>query len=184
MKTAHKKLGNFFKKSRLREPENFIPFIATLALMIAASVASVVFWHKDFFTFLLGVDLISFALLALALMTVVGIAGMKALVEISAGLSLIVFLAESYCGQGIVRTANSDLALKLLIAIALVYLVFNFFRVFIQGITGYFDTLTEEKHRILLKWVSTIFFLCIVGVFLGTLYEVMRPIILGLCIYQ
>lgn len=79
---------------------------------------------------------------------------------------------------------SGDNALRSLIGIGLLYIVYEFFRTLLKYLIGYKKELEKDKENSLaIKWFTAILFLSFITYFTWTIYEVMNPIILNLCIY-
>lgn len=111
-----------------------------------------------------------------------GILVVKALIHVSVGLTLIIFLSQSYCSS-LLRNDASDDALKALIVLGLFYVTFEFFRLIIGSLMNYKkkSNFSFSKRGAV---VTTIFFLVFLIYFVFAIYLVMNPIIGDLCVYR
>jgi len=116
------------------------------------------------------------------IMFIAGFAVMKALFFVAAELSLLVFLAQSYCGVKF-RPAGSDEALKSLLIIGLVYIFYSFLRSLLDICKKNYQSVKDEKWSSQ-KIFSVALFLFFAGVFVWQIYLVINPIIVNLCVYK
>jgi hypothetical protein len=106
---------------------------------------------------------------------------MKSLFWVGASLSLMIYLAESYCSlPSNARTGND--ALKTLIAIGLIYITVDFFRTLYKEFTTRSKTLKEIDGQT--PWFLVVPFAVFTGLLVWQIYQVMDPIVLNLCIYK
>jgi len=160
--------------------ENLIPLVFAITVTAIAVIDS-----KYFDYHLLGVMWIIIAILlsilVLIIMIIAGFTIMKSLFRISAGLSLIIFLAQSYCAGPVTSTGN--IALMSLISIAFIYMLFDFFNTLYKAVTENFQKLKTQKGSFE-KALFVLLFALFAYFFLWAIYEVISPIILNLCIYK
>jgi len=119
---------------------------------------------------------------ALALMA--GFAVIQALFLVAAELSLLIFLAQSFCAvPASARAAANDEALKILLAVGLIYILVSFSR-------SLYELLKDRYKKIENRgWsVRTILFLvafvAFTLIFVWEIYLVVWPIVAGLCVYR
>ena len=160
--------------------ENIIPIIISVGITVIAIADS-----KYFDSHLLGVMwifiAIAFSILLLLIMIMAGFRVVKSLFRISAGLSLLIFLAQSYCA--VPRTSAGDNALMGLLGIGFLYMLFDFFRSLYKAVAKDFkkiDGRIWSFDNILIILLFTLF-ACF---FVWSIYQVISPIILNLCIYK
>lgn len=176
------KYNKIIEKFNLKNKANIIPFLFTLAFLTLVIVDKY-FFHNHALNIVLTIDFILMALFTLLLMFIIGFAVMKALVHISAGLSLIIFLAQSYCSVPN-HPISGDSALKFLLMFGFIYLIFAFFQIFYKGISEYFEPFTKIKKEYIWKVLLVLVFVAIIFLFLWTIYQVVSPIVLNLCVYK
>jgi len=170
--------------SNIRKRPDYTILLITGVIM-ALFVGDKLFLHDYFHlqNIIFGFDLIFIFLFILLTILIVGFAVMKALVHVSAGLSLIIFLGQSYCSVP-KQTENGDTALKFLIVIGLIYLIVDFIKIFYKGISEYDEIFTKIKREYFWKTILALFFLFIIFLFLWAIYQAINPIISSLCIYS
>ena len=160
-----------------------------IAASLAVGIMAVIlidssFFHNRILDALLIFDAIvlGFTLLAIAILASFAIMG--SLLEIAAGLSLLIFLAQSYCAVP-TYTPRGDDALKSLVSLGLLYIAFYFFRSLYKSLRGYLQKLQEEdKERSWEKTTTIVLYIVFIFLFVGDIYSVMNPIVNGLCVYH
>jgi hypothetical protein len=129
--------------------------------------------------------LINFVLLAILLsviMIIAGFAVLKALFFVAAELSLLIFLAQSYCAIPSRLDAGNQ-ALKSLLAIGLLYIAVSFCRSLYKGLKKHYKSIKNERWS-KEKTTAVSAFLIFTGLFIWQIYLVVNPIILNLCVYK
>lgn len=112
-----------------------------------------------------------------------GFSVMRTLVKVSVGLTLIVFIGQSYCDSGM-TTATSNEALGSLMGIGILYVIYEFFHTLFKTLVQYKNKVdTNDNDSKGSKWFVIILFLFFITYFTWAIYEVMTPIILSICIY-
>jgi len=112
-----------------------------------------------------------------------GLIIVKSLMLVATELSLIIFLAQSYCAPGISQTASGDKALLALLILGLSYVAY----LFLSKVNDELKAQAKRFREVDNKWSGeavSIFILLIifVVVFAVAILEVITPIISGLCI--
>jgi hypothetical protein len=141
------------------------------------------YWHNVIGNSMLIVVLSVICIFIFALLTYFGIIVIKALVDVSIGLTLIIFLAQAYCSDGVVRTLNSNQALMTLISVGLLYVGFDFLYKVYHSIENHKNKFKETGWGWQEKTVyclGVIFVVC----FVVLVYMVINPTIHGLCVYK
>ncbi|MDE1924977.1 MAG: hypothetical protein KGH79_02250 [Patescibacteria group bacterium] len=157
------------------------------SFLIFAAIVAVVFIGANFFSKYLSQ--IAYVILAIELVFVVAVtwslavhAVLKSLFGVSAGLSLIIFLAQAYCAvPNYARTADD--ALKSLVAFGLVYVGIQFFWSLYKEAKERSKTLKEANDN-KRPWIALIPFALFTGLFAWQVIQVLLPIVQTLCIYQ
>ena len=106
-----------------------------------------------------------------------GVVVFKSLFLIGAELSLIIFIADSYCKIS-QRTQLSDNALKNIFIFGIMYIAI----IFIKSIFNEVKIL-EKKYNDR-PWIVTLLFLLCMALFLMQLCLVIYPIMINLCVYK
>jgi len=139
-------------------------------------------FYKPYFSkalnVLLVVELILIALIAYGL---AAHAVIKSLFFVGAGLSLMIYLAETYCELPVSSRTGDD-ALKTLLGIGLIYIAVDFLCYLYKEVTARSKTLKEVDGK--RPWFVLVPFAMFTGLFLWQIYQVMNPIVLNLCIYK
>ncbi|MFA5080033.1 MAG: hypothetical protein WC472_00190 [Candidatus Paceibacterota bacterium] len=157
------------------------------SFIISLFFAIVLFCGYQYFgnyliNFLWIFDLLLFALLFFVVMLIAGFAVLKSLFIVSAELSLLIFLAQSYCNISI-RSIDSDNALKGLLSISILYIGGIFFKTLYITVRDYYKKV--EKDPLSFKKMFLVsFFIFFIAVIIWQIYLVMDPIIQDLCIYK
>ena len=161
--------------------EKLIQFSIFLVLVILVFVGMTFF--KDSLQSVGSVVLvIELAILVTVAWALAGHAVVKSLFFVGASLSLMIFLAQSYCDVPNLTQSSND-ALKSLLAFSFIYLGFDFFRSLYKEVTAHMKKLKEindGKNSYMLLVPFALF----VGIFLWQLAQVLLPIVQDLCIYK
>lgn len=169
-----KRTVNFIR----RDITTFIIFLSLVALVFIG-----ITYFKDYVA-PIGYTILSIELIILVMVawTFAGHAVMKSLFLVGASLSLIIFLAQSYCEAPNLTQSGND-SLKILLVFGLFYITFDFLRSLYKEIVLRSKTLQHANHG-KRPWIFLIPFAFFLGLFLVQLYQVISPILKGLCIYQ
>ena len=111
-----------------------------------------------------------------------GFTVVRTLFLLSAEISLLIFLAQAYCGVT-PAAAQSDKALVSLMTIGITYIGYEFFKKLIEALRGRLVNMPKK----LAPWKKTlviIFFVFFTFSFAYSLYQVVYPIISNLCVYK
>lgn len=127
-------------------------------------------------TFFLGIAFIVFA-------TIAGRIFFKSLFKISAGFSLITYLADAYCKSSFANPI-SDQALNGLVGLSSIYLIIDFTIHVIKEMDS--EHIFQAKDNVGEKrsWVFLIVLAFTVGVFIYNCILVMEPIYKAICVFQ
>lgn len=158
-----------------------------VAYVLVLSIAAVVFVGMTFFQD--SFQKIGYSALLIELFVLVtvawalaGHAVMKSLFLVGASLSLIIFLAQSYCDVPHLTQSSSD-ALKTLIAFGFIYICVSFLRALYKEVAERTKTLKQIGNGKNL-WIFLIPFALFVGLFVWQIVQVLMPILQNLCIYK
>lgn len=106
---------------------------------------------------------------------------LSSLFLLSAEISLLVFLAQSYCD--VVKVpSQSDNALRSLVGFGIFYIAYKFFQYLGKALKARLSDLPEKKMKG--KFLIIGLFLIFTGSFVWTVFQVANPIILNLCVYK
>lgn len=156
----------------------FIKFLAISALLLLV----IMIFKFNLSNGLLLFAAVLFYLFCASLLVIAGRSVFKSLFLVSAELSLMIFLAQSYCAlPGVARTANA--AMQFLLECSLFYIAFVFLQsLYVEWskILETFKDINDNKK----PWVVIILFFTFVTFFVWQLYQVMKPLITNLCIYK
>lgn len=122
------------------------------------------------------------ALIVFTFMAIVaGYAVIQSLFLLGAELTLLIFLAQSYCSVP-ARTENGDMALEVLIVFGMFFVLLKFGESLYKRLTGFSESL--PKNDKVWSIIILLLFLLTVAIFLFALYQVVSPIFTSLCIYE
>lgn len=159
----------------------------TLAAIISIVAALVIFAV----TYISSVSLLGAAwivvstilTIAVALIGILaGFVVVKSLFLIAAELSLLIFVAQSYCETPL-RSGAGDDALRTLILLGLIYIAFAFVQSLYAAIRERFKKIDKNMWTVR-RVITTAVFLVFTVIFLIEIYLVVQPIIGGLCVYR
>lgn len=172
------KIGNYFVSWSRKQ-------IARFAVFFAAAVFAYFMSKYGEQVSRIGY-IILFIELGIVVLITWGLAGhtvMKTLFAVSVGLSLLIYLAQSYCdAPATMRTVGSDAALMSLIGFGVIYVGIEFLKTLRKEITDRLKQLTEinNKKR---PWLIIIPYGLFTGIFTWQVGQVLLPIISSLCVY-
>ena len=161
----------------------------TLAVVISAIAAVVIFavTYISSVSLLGAAWIVVSAILTIAIALIAVLAGfvvVKSLFLIAAELSLLVFLAQSYCAvPASVRGPAGDDALRTIILLGLIYIAYEFVQSLYEAIKGHFKKIDKEMWNVR-RIITTAIFLTFTVIFLVEIYLVVQPIFAGLCVYR
>ena len=174
------KINELVKKLNPKR-EDIIPFILSIGITVIFLV-DYNFLNNRLLSGLLVLEVIMLTFLILMIMFMAGFTVMKSLSIVAAEISLLIFLAQSYCAIPN-RVISGDNALKTLLLVGILYISFYFFHSLYKGLTEKYKKFKDEK-RSLEKIIIIILFLFFIGFYVWIIYQVIKPIILNLCIYK
>jgi|GEM_PF-1073496 len=161
--------------------ENIIPFIISVGFVL------VVFLDNNFLHN--RIELVIWIFIGIALTTFVawiamlaGFTVMKSLFFLSAEISLLIYLAQSYCDVRILASQSDD-ALKGLIFLGVTYITFKFFKDLKVALENKLHSIPEKRWT-REKIFIVVLFVLFTGSFVWSIFQVVSPIILDLCIYK
>jgi hypothetical protein len=168
--------------------KNWLAFaIATVAGLVVLAVA-----YLSSVSLLGAAWIIVGALLTVSIALIAILAGfvvVKSLFLIAAELSLLIFVAQSYCAAP-ARSPLSDDALRSLILLGLIYIIVAFIQSLYAAISERFEKIGKSTRvsrvpgwNIRKIIITTLFFIFSI-LFLVEIYLVIQPIIAGLCVYR
>lgn len=137
---------------------------------------------------------IVFGLFLLLISAVAGYAVFRSLLAASVGLSLIIFIGDEYCQLPVTQqTANNSL--MTLISIGFIYIAVQFVYSLYKELFGDKEAKEEWRRKGALaifkeansnkySWFVLVVFALFVALFVSQVYQVINPIIHGLCVYK
>lgn len=172
-----KKLSKRIKLER----KDIKPFIISLIIVIFFFLASHYF-SNYFVSAIWIVNVILLAGLLFVIMTIAGFAVLKSLFLVAAELSLLIFLAQSYCAVPGHSIASNE-ALKSLLVFGILYIVVSFFHSLYKALKKNYKYVKNERWSNE-KIVTVSLYLIFTVMFIWNIYLVIYPIIIDLCVYK
>lgn len=123
---------------------------------------------------------IAWGVLILLIMLVAGFTVLKSLFLFAAELSLLIFLAQSFCSVTQRSTASNE-AMKNLLFVGLLYIIFMVSRSLCKNLKEYYKRVENERWSIAKIFTISLFLIFIVW-FSCEIYQVVNPIIRDLCV--
>jgi hypothetical protein len=178
MKRKIKELAEKLNLDRKNITAAIFSLIVTSAFFLDQSV-----FHHELLSVLLVVDSILLGIILLFAIIMAGFTVMKALIEVAAGLSLLIFLAQSYCSSGYTNSAGND-SLKSVLAMGLLYMSFHFFQKLYESLTDNLKKIRGKEGGRVEKTIVIALYIIFTGLFLWEIYRIIDPIVRGLCVYR
>jgi len=172
------KINNFSKLS----PKRKIAALILFAVFAFIPFVDSSFFHGQLLSILWIFDLVMIAFLLSVILVLAAFAIMESLVEVAAGLSLLIFLAQSYCAVPS-HTIAGDNALKGLLGVGLVYVSYYFLRSLYKSLSENLKKIEDKKW----SWEKILFvvlFLIFTTLLAWDIYQIVQPIISNLCVYK
>jgi hypothetical protein len=153
--------------------------IVSLVLLVAVAALLLSGYFTNFF---LIIPLTFLGIMLLVTMMVAGHAIMKSLVRISAGLTLLFFLAQTYCSleTSVITPSGMD-SLKGLFAVGLLCMLLDFFLSLYRALIATWKKL-NTGDILQAKKLTMGFILLFTLVFMYWIFQVMNPILHSLCV--
>ena len=180
MDSPKQKLDKILEKLHIRKGK--IVSLILVVLIAVLFLLDVIFFHGQLRNLLWGFDGVMMVVFLASMVFVAGFVVIKSLFHVAAGLSLLIFLAQAYCAVP-TYTMNGDNALKGLLIIGLIYTTTDFLKILYKGLVEHLKTIQNIKSH-LEKVLVVVLFLAFALLFVTAVYQVMSPIIWGLCVYH
>lgn len=180
--------------SRIRTDKRFaLLFTVYLVTAIGASFAFV-YWEEQIRIFALAFSVIGLLVLTIFTWSLAALAVFRALMVVGAGLSLILFIAQSYCALDVAERLAND-SLRSLIGISILFIGVILVVRLRRELFGDPEGKREFDKVGVLKsmrdandgkdsFIILILYASFMGLILGQLFEVLYPIFNNLCIYK
>lgn len=157
------------------------------SLITSVAIASVFFLGnyflgKQFLDIMWIFVAVMLSVILLMLLILAGFAVLKSLFLVSAEISLLIFLSQSYCNVPN-RSIDGDKALKSLLVVGLIYITLNFCRSLYEALRKNYKAVENERWS-KDKVIAVALFLIFAGLFLWQVFLVISPIIMNLCVYK
>ena len=187
-----KKFSELFRRLEFKK-ENLIPFLIFIGITIAVFVVGVTFNIK-ITTVALTIIFILFSFLTLFTWLMAGLAVFRALFVVGAGLSLVIFIGQSFCDVP-VKFHTADSSLMNIIGFGLLYVGGLFIVSLYKELYGDKEAKSDSRQKGMIKlfkdmnggknpWLILVLYALFLGLFLWQLYQVINPIIDNLCVYS
>lgn len=161
--------------------KNNIILVITIILIIVVLIDRIFFNYYILGT-LLTIDAILLSIILLVIMVLAGFQVLRSLFLLAVELSLLIFLAQSYCAVP-QRLISGDVALKNLLTFGILYIIFSFFYSLYKSSREYYKKIETEKFS-KEKIITIILYLLFIYLFVQQIYQIIKPIILNLCVYK
>jgi hypothetical protein len=158
-----------------------------ISSIISIAIVALLLWGYQYLSgyfvsvLWLGVAL-PILLLFVVIMIKAGFVVLESLFLVSAELSLLIFLSQSYCSIS-VRGAANDVALRNLLIVGIIYMALKSLSALRDALRNNFATFKKSK-RIQHEVVVMVSFLFFTLLMVWQIYLVMDPIISNLCIFR
>jgi 4-hydroxybenzoate polyprenyltransferase len=134
-----------------------------------------------------------FGILFMVLWFLAGYTVFRSLLVASVSLSFIIFIGQSYCSTDVVHSTNDSV--KALIGFGFIYTLAQFLKNLYKelfgdaeakekwrqkGIISIMKEINEGKH----SWLVLTVYILLIALFMSQIYQVVNPIIKGLCVYK
>lgn len=176
MKSIKEFFGKRTRKIEFKK-ENIIP------LVFAITITAIAFQDPNGRVMMFS-GLIIFSLIFILFSIYAGISVMKALFFVGAEISLLIFIAQSYCNvDEVIRTSGGNDALKYIMVLGSMYILFKFFK---ELYKTFKENLADMPKKLVSweKFVVYALYLFFTAFFVYALYLVVYPIVIDLCIYK
>ncbi len=176
------KIKNSFSRLEFKR-KNVIPFL------VFVGIAIITFIGTGFSTAIApAIFTIIFSVLCLFIWFMAGSAVFRSLIVAGVSLSIIIFLAQTYCSLP-QELHTADDSLRGLFGFGMIYSSFLFLHSLYHELKGDQQRkgsikIMEEIYEGKLPWLVIVLFAIFIGLFLFQLMQVVTPIIGSLCIYQ
>lgn len=157
--------------------------LLVMGILFVIFIVDKYYLHEAIFGFFPNLLLAFYAILFSVLWIYAGIITIRSLFEIAVGLSLLIFLIQSYCDSSVTKNSLSNQSFQMLLAIGLICLAWDFFRKTKEDMQKYAKKLKGDRWQwetILIYSFSILFVIS----FVFAIYEAIIPIIKSFCIYH
>lgn len=179
---------------KIRTDKRFVvPFAIYLGTAVLVSFVFI-YWQEKIQTFVPIFLIAGLSVIVLFTWSLAAFAVFRSLMVIGAGLSLILFIAQSYCALDISHRVSNN-SLQSLIGMSLIFISITFGVRLYRELFGDLDAKREFDKRGALQVfrdankgkdsiLFLIFYASFMGLILGQLFQVLYPLFSSLCIYQ
>ncbi len=161
--------------------ESIIPFVLSVGLTLAFFLDITYFDNRMLVAMWIGIGIVFSALVAWLFLKA-GFTVLRSLFLLSAEISLLIFLAQAYCGVQIIASP-SDNALRSLVVLGCVYIGYEFFKSLKTALRNRLDNF-PEKHWSKEKMLVVGLFFIFTCSFVWAIYQVSNPVIADICVFK
>ena len=172
------KLKPIFDYIALRKMRFFVGGVIGLSIL---SLIDKWYFHSTLLILLWALVILLWVIFVTSLMTVAAFAILKPLIGISAGLTLLIFLSQTYCGLATI-TATGKTALLIVVLFGLIYLGYGFFNTLRKPIADI--TQLVKDNPVWEGYLSVGLLFITGGVFIWAIGMVVVPIVLNICAFK
>lgn len=163
--------------------ENILPFLISVGISTTFFLDSK-YLHNTLLLILWIIVILLISIMISWIFVNAGLAVIESLFWVGAELSLLIFLADSYCKTGM-TSPRGDNALNVIIVISIIFIGYKFYKSLKKSLKEKLDNLnSKEKKWSWEKIVVVGFFVFFAGLFICLLYDLVSPIIKNFCIYK
>jgi hypothetical protein len=163
--------------------ENILPFLISVGISIMFFLDSR-YLNNTLLLILWIVDTIIIGFLVSWVFVKAGFAVLESLFYVGAEISLLIFLADSYCKTGMTSLKGND-ALKVIIVTSIIFIGYKFYLSLKKSLKEKLDDLnSKEKKWAWEKIIIVGLFVVFAALFICLIYRVVSPIMGSLCIYK
>jgi hypothetical protein len=161
--------------------ESVLPFIIAVGITLTFFLDSTYFQNRLMLLVWVFIGITISALITWIAVNA-GFTVLKNFFILSAEISLLIFLAQSYC-ENVKVVQKSDGALRSLVTLGIIYISYEFFKALSKALKVKLDSIPDKKWS-KEKIIAVGIFLIFTGVFVYTIYQVTSPIIFNLCVFN
>lgn len=173
---------NFIKKikNRFKDRDFFINFLSFTLTVLVFFLYRIYPMEVSFVLWIILLVLLAISIFIITVLS--GFMIMRALFKVAGGLSLLIFISQAYCLSP-EKAVSSNESLKVLLIIGLFYTCYIFLKDILKQIEEKFGKIKDIK----INRENIAFFLSLsvfLSLFTWHLFQVLKPIFLGICIFK
>lgn len=175
------KIKNFLKRINITWDRVISAFLAVV--FTVAMVFDSAFFQNQLLSWIWILNVVLWGSIFLVVMIIAGFTVLGAFIHASVGLTLLIFLGQTYCD--LPEEAKSDTgmsALSLLMVVGLLYIFYEFGHKFIKLCKKHSRRLGRGEWKTIDGILTIVLFSLCVALFAWAIYQVVNPIVRDLCI--